>query len=92
MAPNSDLSFNPRVCLSVLSVWMVYCGKTADCIWLPCGVVSGVGKWMGILDGVEIVEERAVLRVNVEHPIVTNEEFCCVVVQNYVNRSSCHLR
>jgi len=40
------------VCLSVcLSVWKVYCGKTADWIWMPFRVVSGVGRLMGVLDG-----------------------------------------
>jgi len=38
------------------------CGKAADWIWMPFGVVNGVARWMGVLDGVEIVEgERAVL-------------------------------
>jgi len=46
----------------------VNCGKTADSIWMPFGVVST----MGVLDGVEIVEEGAVLGVNMGHPIVTN--------------------
>ena len=41
------------VCRSVcLSVRKVYC----DWIWMPLGVVIGVGRWMGVLDGVEIVE------------------------------------
>jgi len=40
---------------------------------MPFGVVSGVGRWMGVLDGVEIVEgEGTSLGVNVEHPIVTS--------------------
>jgi len=35
------------------------------------GVVSGAGRGMSVLDGVEIVKgERAVLEVNVGHPIV----------------------
>jgi len=39
-------------CLMVgRSVWRVYCGKTADSIWMPFGVVSGVGRGMGVLDG-----------------------------------------
>jgi len=38
-------------------------------------VVSGVGRGMGVLDGVEIVEEGAVLGVYVGHSIVTNEDF-----------------
>jgi len=42
---------------------------------MPFGVVSGVGRGMGVL--VEIVEgERAVLRVNVGHPFVTNGILC----------------
>jgi len=36
-------------------------------------MVSGVGRGMGVLDGVVIVEgEGAILGVNVERPIVTN--------------------
>jgi len=34
----------------------VNCGKTADWIRMPFGVVSGVGLGMGVLDGVVIVE------------------------------------
>jgi len=30
----------------------VYCGKTADWIRMPFGMVNGVGRWMGVLDGV----------------------------------------
>jgi len=33
------------------SVRKVYCGKTADWIRMPFGVVSGVGRGMGVLDG-----------------------------------------
>jgi len=40
------------VCLSVCrSVRKVYCGKTAGWIRMPFGMVSGVGRGMGILDG-----------------------------------------
>jgi len=28
----------------------VYCGKTADWIWMLFGMVSGVGLGMGVLD------------------------------------------
>jgi len=60
-----------------LLVWKVYCGKTADWIQMPFWVVSGVGRGMGVLDGVEIVKgEGAVLEVNVGHPIVTNDILC----------------
>jgi len=48
----------------------VYCGKTADWIRMPFGVVSGVGRGMGV-DGVVIVEgEEAVLGVNLGRPIL----------------------
>jgi len=39
------LSPIPSVCRSE-----VYCGKTADWIRMPFGVVSGVGRWMGVLN------------------------------------------
>jgi len=38
------------VCTCVC-VRKVYCGKTADWIRMPFGVVSGVGRGMGVLDG-----------------------------------------
>jgi len=47
------------------------CGETADWIRMPFGVVSGVGRGMGVL--VVIVErEGAVLGVNLGRPITTN--------------------
>jgi len=74
----TDLSPRPSVSLCVLlSVWKVYCGKTADCICMPFGVVSGVGREMGVLDeggdhqrqgGVSFVGEFGC-------PIVTNGDF-----------------
>jgi len=33
------------------SVRKVYCGKTADWIRMPFGMVSGVGRGTGVLDG-----------------------------------------
>jgi len=48
--------------------------KLADWIWMPFGVVNGVGRGMCVLNGVEIVEgERAVLGVKVGHLIVTDD-------------------
>ena len=41
-----------------LSVRRVYCGKMADWIWKPFGVVNGIDREMGVLDGVGIVEEE----------------------------------
>jgi len=34
-----------------LSVQWANCGKTADWIWMPFGVMSGVSQWMSVLDG-----------------------------------------
>jgi len=39
-------------------------------------MMSGVGRRMGALDGVEIVEVKGHFGVNVEHPIVTNGILC----------------
>ena len=44
----TEHSPGPSVCLSVRKV---YCGKTADWIRMPFGVVSGAGRGMGVLDG-----------------------------------------
>jgi len=44
----------------------VSCGNTADWIWMPFGVVSGVGRGMGVLDGSgDRQMERGSLGVNV---------------------------
>ena len=44
------MSWNISVGQSVgLSVRKVYCGKTAE--WMPFGMVIGVGRGMGVLDG-----------------------------------------
>jgi len=54
----------------------VNCGKTADCIWIPMGVLRGVSRGLGVLDRVVIIEgEGAVFRINLGRPIVTNETF-----------------
>jgi len=67
------LSPSPSVCVCVRKV---YCSKMADWIRMPFGVLRGVGREMGILDGVVIVKvEGAVLGVNLGHPIVTNGDF-----------------
>jgi len=43
----AHLSVGRSVCLSVRRV---YCGKTTDWMWVPFGVVTGVGRGMGVLD------------------------------------------
>jgi len=46
-------------CWSVcVSVQKGYCGKMADRIWIPFGVVSGVSRGRGVLDGVVIVKGK----------------------------------
>jgi len=43
---------------------------------MPFGLVSGVGRGMGVLDGSgDRRSEEAVLGVNVGHSIVTNGDF-----------------
>jgi len=61
------------VCLSVgRSVHKMYCGKTADWIQIPFGVVSRVGRGMGVLDEVFIIkEEGQFCGVKMGRPIVT---------------------
>jgi len=55
------------------SVRKMYCGKTVDWIRVPFGVVNVVGRGMGVLDGVVIVEgEGTVLWINLGRLIVTN--------------------
>jgi len=51
----SHLSVYICVCVG-LSVQKMYSGKTADWIQMPLGMVSGVGRGMGVLDGVVIVK------------------------------------
>jgi len=45
------VGLSPRHLSVCASVRKVYCGKTADWIKMPFGVVSGVGRGMGVLDG-----------------------------------------
>jgi len=50
---NRPVAYLVSVCVSVcLSVHKVYCGKTADWIQMPFGVVSGVDRGMRV----EIIE------------------------------------
>ena len=49
---------------------------------MPFRLVSGVGRRMGVLDGVVIAEgEGALLWVNLGRPVATNGYFCCVEVR-----------
>jgi len=66
VAVGIDLSLIRFVCLCVRKV---YCGKTAKWIRMPFGVVSGVGRGIGVLDGDgDRRRERAVLGVNLGRP------------------------
>jgi len=54
----------------------VYCGKTAEWIRIPFGVVSVVSRMMRVLDGLVIVEvEGTVLGVNLDRSTVTNGDY-----------------
>jgi len=88
----TDLSPIPSVDLSVCDVPGKYCGKTADWIRMPFEVMSGVGRGMGVLDGVTIVEgEGAVLGVNVGRPIVTDWDGDALF-PNYFMDMTCYVR
>ena len=41
-----------------MSVRKVYCDKTADSIRMPFGIVSRVGRGMGVLDGVHVPQGK----------------------------------
>jgi len=67
-----------------LSVRKVYCGKTADRIRMPFGVLSGVGRGMGVLDGSgDRRRRRGSFGVNLRRPIVTNWAFATRLFSNY---------
>ena len=92
-ASGVDLSLSPSVGLCVcqlvcLLVRKVYCGKTADWIRMPFGMVSGVCRGMDVLDGDGDRQRRgAVLWMNLGCPIVTNGNFGaqCVVTVSYTH-------
>jgi len=57
----TDLSPRPSVGLCVcLSVRKVYCGKMAEWIRVLFGTESVVGQGMGVLDGVDVLQEEGV--------------------------------
>jgi len=59
----------PSVCLSVGRFGGVP-WKTTDWIWMPFGVVSGVGRGMGVLDGGGDRQKGCgSFGVNVGHPL-----------------------
>ena len=54
---------------------------------MPFGMVNGVGRKMGVLDGVVIVEgEGALLRANLGRPVVTNVDFVTRLFPNYLGQ------
>ena len=72
-----ELSPSPSVGLCVcLSVRKVYCDKTVDWNQVPFGMVSGVCRGMGVLDGhSDSRRGGGWFGVNLGRPIVTNENF-----------------
>ena len=83
------LNIRPPICLSA----HVSSGKTADCIWMPFGAVSGVGLGMGVLDfGGDRQRGKGSFGGGEFAASHYNQwELCCIVVWKYVQRSSCRL-
>jgi len=50
---------------------------------MPFGTVSGVSRWMGVLDGV-VITEGAILGVNLGHPALLHS---CVEVREPIELS-----
>ena len=51
---------------------------------MPFGVVSGIGREIGVLDGVVIVEgEGSVWGMKLRRPVVTNGAFATRLFSNY---------
>ena len=72
------------VCVCVF-VGKEHCGKTTDWIRMPFGMVSGVGRGMGVLVG---GGDRRRERGSFGRPIVTNGAFATRLFSNYL--SSCY--
>jgi len=72
------------ICQSVCRfVQRVYCGKTADCIRISFGVVSEVGRGMGVLDGDGDHQRRkGSFGVKLEHVIETSGDFVVQLCEN----------
>jgi len=74
--------YDLSVCLFVQKV---YCGKTADWNWMPFGIVSGVGRVIGVLDG---GGDRWRGRVSFSGEFGASHcnqwGLCCVVVRKWV--------
>ena len=47
----------------------MYCGRTADWIWMPFWMLSAVGQGLGVSDGVIVEGEGPVLGANLGRPI-----------------------
>jgi len=75
LSPNPSVGQSRSVCLSVQKVC---CGKMAEWIQMPFGMMNGIGRGIGVLDGglgVVIVEGEGAVLVNLGRPIVTNGDF-----------------
>jgi len=66
------------------SVRKVHCGKTADWIRMPFGVVSGVSQGMGVLDwGGDRRRGRGSFEVKLGRLVVTNGGLGDALLSNY---------
>ena len=58
----------------------LHCGKTADWIWMPFGIIGRAGPGMTqVLGFGNRPREGVLLRANLGHTIVTNGDFAAYV-------------
>jgi len=72
LSPSQSVGLCVCVCLSVRKV---SCGKTADWIRMPFGMVTGVGRWGALDGGGDSRRRRASFGVNLGRPVVTSGDF-----------------
>jgi len=58
---------------------------------MPFGMVSGVGRGMGVLDGVVIIKAEGQFLGEFGASHCNQWGFCCIVVQKCMQQSSYHL-
>jgi len=67
-----------------LSARKVYCGRTADWIRMPFGMVSGVSGWRGVLDGGgDLQKGRGIFGGEFGRPTVSNGDSATRLFPNY---------
>jgi len=75
----SHLSVHLSICLSSETM--------TDWIWMPFGVVSGVGRGMGVLGGLDRQRGKGSCACECGESHCIQQGLCGIVVRNCVNRS-----